>query len=988
MTEKIKVGDRIGRYNLKTILHSSGLIQEFEAFDDELERVVSLKLINHSLYYSKESIECILNEAKVLSSLNHPNISKLLDFGVDSDFLFIVNEITEGIDLATWAEIKHDWREAVNIVYQVADAMAYAHEKGVIHRDLKPDNIILNDNGQPVLHDFSILRIIEDEETKDLTGTHVGLSSPEYISPEQGKGYGTDSRSDIYSLGVILFELATGQKPFVAECSMEYVIQHVTVAPPDPQKINSNIPRKLSKIILKALEKDVVDRFQSMNQFKQALEPFVIRITRTDKNKPNKNKKILNTLLVLILFIVAVRIILDPIVPQSISPTSEVEKTTISFTDSNNQEHAGKILETDINNSEESNNRNSSQEILTPVSNTKKLVESPVLENSRLPETNEISATNINELREIARWGMPKIEKLFWMKDNQFIIAITRAGLYFLDTNSLGISHFFSYDIWFIDGDVSNDDNFIATTDKSGNVYIIDILTGDIITTFEGNGKSLTSIDLSDDNKRIVTCDEDNLIRLFDIENNVQLYSIAGRHSRRINRIKFIFNQHSFITASADSKIFIWNEDGQFIKEIQTSQPIVDFDITSNNSYILLTFSNSIIQVIDLETGRILNKFEEPKNITSGSTVKILPNDTLVLSSYKNGRVILWNLQGNEKIWEVPRTTENEVKSEFAQINHINLSKDGTLFSYQRENGLIEIWNLTSKEMVSSRKYNIDQIQKIFISNADNFLALQMGEPSVGIWKLPESKKIIDFNDSRLPSNEPFSLDEKTFLVFGDTDLEIYSINSEEKKLLGKFHGFSPNNPLSILENQIMIAGYNPFSGNLLLWSLGSMRELEPEILRGEGNCKIITSSNNEFLASGSNIGIVSRISFYKEFCNIVKPAKTISHVVYFDGGMTAFGLEENAIEIWFSNQGNQKFIFNTPESGKILGVAFSNNGKLLAAASEYGKVFIFNLETNELISSFQAHNDLVSSIVFSNNGNFLISGSADGTVKFWGIAD
>lgn len=987
MTEKIKVGDRIGRYNLKSILHSSGLIQEFEAFDDELERVVSLKLINHSLYYSKESIECILNEAKVLSSLNHPNISKLLDFGIDSDFLFIVNEITEGINLSTWAEIKHDWREAVNIVYQVADAMAYAHEKGVIHRDLKPDNIVLNDNGQPILHDFSLVRIIEDEETKDLTGTHVGLSSPEYISPEQGKGYGTDSRSDIYSLGVILFELATGQKPFIAEYSMEYVIQHVTNAPPDPQKINSNIPRKLSKIILKALEKDVVDRFQSMNQFKQALEPFVVRITRTVKNKSNKKAKILFSLLVFIMFLIAARILFNPFVPQSTRMTSEVEKPTISFNDSNNQKQTEKKLETDLNNSEASNNKNNSQEILTPDSNAKKLVESPVLENSRLPETNEISATNINELREIARWGIPKIENLFWMKDNQFIIAITRAGLYFLDTNSLEISHFFSYDMWFIDGDVSNDEKFIATTDRSGNVYIIDILTGDIITTFEGNGKSITSIDISDDNKRIVTCDEDNLIRLFDIENKVQLYSKVG-HSRRINRIKFINNQHSFITGADDYKIIIWNEDGQLRKEIQTSQPIVDFDITSNNSYIVLTFSNSIIQVIDLETGRILNKFEEPKNITSGRTVKILPNDTLVLSSYKNGRVILWNLQGNEKIWEVPRTTEYEVKSEFAQINHINLSKDGTLFAYQRENGLIEIWNLTSKEMVSSRKYNIDQIQKIFISNSDNFLALQMGEDSVGIWKLPESKKIIDFNDSRLPSNEPFSLDEKTFVVFGDTDLEIYSINSEEKKLLGKFHGFSPNNPLSILENQIMIAGYNSFSGNLLLWSLGSMRELEPEFLRGEGSCKIITSSNNEFLASGSNIGIVSKISFYKEFCNIVKPAKTISHAVYFDGGMTAFGLEENAIEIWFSNQGNQKYILNTPESGKILGVAFSNNGKLLAAGSEFGKVFIFNLETNELISSFQAHNDLVTSVTFSNNGIFLISGSADGTVKFWGIAD
>ena len=987
MTEKINIGDRISRYNLKSVIHTSEFIQEYEAIDDKLEREVTLKLINHSLQYSKESVDYFLHEAKVLSLLDHPNISKVLDFGIDSGYIFLVSEKAKGIDLATWADIQHDWREAVTLVQQIADAMAYAHEKGIIHRDLKPENIVLNDNGQPILHDFSLVRIIEDEETKDLTGTHVGLGSPEYISPEQGKGYGADYRSDIYSLGVILFELTTGQKPFIADNSMEYVIQHVTIAPPDPQKINSNIPKKLSKIILKALEKDVGDRFQSMNELKQALEPFVIRITRDHKKKSIKKTKIIFSLVIFFLLIIFARIFIKPFDPQPISSISEDKEPTILIVESIEPKQANNILATELFTAKEPNIVNPSQKISTPVSTTDKLNKNPILENTKLPETFEISSSNLTELSEIARWGMPKIEKLFWVKDNQLIIAITGAGIYFLDAKTLNISHFYSTDKWFINGDVSNDEKFIITTDKYGNIYIIDIMTGETITTFEGNGKSITSIDLSDDNKRFVSSDEDRTIRIFDLENQVQLSSLVG-HSHRINRIKFLIDQHSFITVADDYKINIWNEDGQLIKVISANQKIRDFDITSDNRYIVLALSNSIIQVIELETGRTINNFSEPKITTSVDSVKILPNDSLFLSSYENGRVILWNLQGNEKIWEIPLTNEEGVKIELTPINHINLSNDGIKFVYQKKNGQVEIWNLTSQKLVLSRNFNINQIKKLFISKNDNFLAVQMGEDSVGIWKLPESKKLFNLNNSRLPNSEPFSFDEKKILVFGNTDLEIYSLDSGTIGLIGKFHGLSPNNPLTFLNNQLMVAGYNSFSGNLLLWSLGSMRELEPEITKSEGSCKIITTRSNEFLTGGSNVGIVSELSFYKEFCKIIKPDKTLSQTVYVDGGMTAFGLEGQAIEIWFSNQGNQKYILNTPDSGKILGVAFSHDGKLLAAASEFGKIYLFNLKTNELISSFQAHNDLVTSIVFSNNGRFLISGSADGTVKFWGIAD
>ena len=304
--EDVKTGSHINRYEILESIHRSELIGIYKAYDTKLERNVLLKTILHSVDYSEEAIEFFLSESRSLAKLSHPNIAKVLDFGQADGNLFLVSEYVPGKPLSELMTHPMPWQEAVEILLPLTEALAYAHSKGVIHRDLKPDNIIINAENQPILSDFSLMRIIEEEETRDMTGTNVGLGSPEYISPEQGKGLTVDFRSDIYSLGVVFFEMVTGKKLFYASNSMEIVIQHVMSDPPKPRSIIPSLPRTIEEIILNALSKDREKRYQTMEDFAAALHAVMDSIKMEPQPRPSfRSPRVLAGISVIGLIIVA-----------------------------------------------------------------------------------------------------------------------------------------------------------------------------------------------------------------------------------------------------------------------------------------------------------------------------------------------------------------------------------------------------------------------------------------------------------------------------------------------------------------------------------------------------------------------------------------------------------------------------------------------------------------------------------------------------------
>ena len=264
---------KYGRYEILKELGKGSMGMVFQAHDPQIDRLVAIKVLRQDRLSSEAFVERFLKEAKAIGRLSHPNIVAVYDIGEDQGTIYIAMEFLEGVQLDKFQtpEKKFAMAEIIDVGVQVAEALHYAHERGVTHRDIKPSNIIVEPNGRIKITDFGIAHI---EDPSGVIQTQAGeiLGTPAYMSPEQVLGKPVDGRSDLFSLGVILWELSAGKRPFRGE-NMGAVFHAVTQENPEaPDKINADVPPALSGIILKCLEKDPGKRYASGNELAEALK--------------------------------------------------------------------------------------------------------------------------------------------------------------------------------------------------------------------------------------------------------------------------------------------------------------------------------------------------------------------------------------------------------------------------------------------------------------------------------------------------------------------------------------------------------------------------------------------------------------------------------------------------------------------------------------------------------------------------------------------
>lgn len=275
-TKSKLIGRQIGKYVLQELLGEGGMGQIYKARHSALDRDVAIKLIHLHRVSDTSVVERFRREAKVVAALRHPGIVQVYDFDVEDDIFYMVMEFVQGESLAHRLESIDaqggdlPLEEALRLMRLITAAVAYAHNRGVIHCDLKPDNVMLNVEGQPILTDFGIAKFVSGER---LTSTHDILGTPHYMSPEQGSGrWKIDARTDVYSLGVMLYELTTGQLPFSGDTSMSIMFQHINDQPLPPRSINPHLPEAVEQIIQKAMAKDPAWRYPSAQEMLAALE--------------------------------------------------------------------------------------------------------------------------------------------------------------------------------------------------------------------------------------------------------------------------------------------------------------------------------------------------------------------------------------------------------------------------------------------------------------------------------------------------------------------------------------------------------------------------------------------------------------------------------------------------------------------------------------------------------------------------------------------
>ncbi|MCK6619480.1 MAG: serine/threonine protein kinase [Calditrichaceae bacterium] len=270
-----------GRYEILQKLGEGGMGVVYKAMQTSVERIVALKILHPHMTGNEEALKRFQREAKTTSKLRQANAIHIYDFGVEGSLSFLVMEYIEGesLDDVIRKSGALELPRVANIVRQVCYALAEAHDLGIVHRDLKPSNIYLSrkrDGSEEVkVLDFGIAKVLgEQQGMTRLTQTGMIIGTPQYMSPEQVEGLPLDHRSDVYSLGIIMYELLTGETPFQADTPFKLLMKHVKEKPVPPRKFRPNIaiPEAVEKIVLKALEKDPAKRFQSISELQQSLE--------------------------------------------------------------------------------------------------------------------------------------------------------------------------------------------------------------------------------------------------------------------------------------------------------------------------------------------------------------------------------------------------------------------------------------------------------------------------------------------------------------------------------------------------------------------------------------------------------------------------------------------------------------------------------------------------------------------------------------------
>ncbi len=850
-------GKKLGQYILLEQLGEGGMAKVYNALDSRVERNVAIKVILPSKRTSNIFLQQFEREAKVLANLTHTNIVKVLNYGVQDGQPYLVMEYISGGTLKEAMNQKIPWQTAAAILAPIARALDYVHRQQIVHRDVKPSNILIQDDFRPMLSDFGILKIFEGKSEKVDSAIGAGVGTPEYMPPEQGMGKEVDFRADIYSLGLVFYEMITGQKPYTADTPMAVIVKHVTDELPLPTSIDKNIPKFVERVILRAVQKEPQKRYLSMGHFADALELIALgdkaspqKINRISREKEKRQRSIsIYSLSILLVFLALgtslitynfIKTAQQAVTPFS-SPSLQIEDTPESSV------IAG-IPSTQTAVSISSPTASTGMEHLSGIT----LLGTPITHSQN------------SQFREIARWGIGGVNTARWSPDGKTIALGTTSGIFLYDSQTKDLIRFIDTHFNVLEMTFNPAGDEIIAGSPNGLVVAWDAASGNQIRGYTykrpsveiiADNLEVTAISFSSNGKNVAIGYKNGAINYFPADQDTALMSVVNYPS--IEDLAISADNRFIYVSNGDRDIYIWDiQTGKKDTSLLSNPtPINNLSISNDRQLLLAGGVGSSVYLWNLSEPAQINSFPNPGNHIADFEF-----------SADNRFVAIGLTTGVINVFETPSLEEHSITLvpllTFPAFNDpilgITFSPEEPLIASVNHQEGLKVWDARNGQRLDAPGKSMRSIDEIYLSRDGLWLATAHQDGLLRVWNVNASIEAYAPFEGSLSRGAPFSPDNR-YLAYiyspGKFKEDLVRIlELETGKIVAELPGYKPKTFIQFTEDtKLLIVGDN-YSANL--WDVATWELLDTHGGPTAG-CGQYSTPQNRLLAIISNAGLL-----------------------------------------------------------------------------------------------------------------------------------
>jgi serine/threonine protein kinase len=895
-------GKKLGQYLLLEQLGEGGMAKVYNALDTRAEGNVAIKVILPNKRTSSAFLQQFEREAKALANLTHTNIVKVLNYGVQDGQPYLVMEYVPGGTLKEAMNHKMPWQTAAAILAPIARALDYVHRQQIVHRDVKPSNILLHEDFRPMLSDFGILKLLEGKEEKVESAIGAGIGTPEYMPPEQGMGKEVDFRADIYSLGLVFYEMITGQKPFTADSPMAIVIKHVTDELPLPTHIDKSIPQYVERAILRAVQKNPKNRYLSMGHFADALELIALgdkappqKINRISREKEKRQRSIsiysLSILLLVLMLGTSLFVYNYFTETQQPSVPSTANTAPMAATSTPNPPptSTARSLPTET-------------PVTTPItvsSASISLLGTPIVIDQSSPP------------HEIARWGIGGVNIVKWSPDGKTIALGTTSGIFLYNARTKELTLFIDtqFNVLTMSFNLAGDQ--ITAGSRDGIVNAWDSTSGALVQSYNytrpqsetiTNDTAVTAISYSVDGNFLAIGYQNGAINYFptnEEESNLELENYPTVKDLAISR------DDRFIYASNGSKdIFVWDNQNQEVTSLSNLTPINRLILSNNQQWLLAGSDVSSVYLWNISESE-----PEPEHVSSftnlGGAVTgfdFSHDDKYVAIGLSTGEIKIFAMPASKDEYSKTHVPLQSIKGYDEKILSIDSSPDQLIVASGNQKEGLKLWDIQTGEMVLSLNESRRAVEEINLSGDGLWLVTEHEDGLLRLWNVNAAQEAFPPFAGQLPKGVPFSPDNR-FLAFiyspGTNRADLIRIMElKTGKIVAELPGYIQKSFVQFTDDSKLMVMGNTYSASI--WDVATWEQVDTHGGPTAG-CGQYFTPQNELLAVIFNAGIMFTDEDDKkmeEMCG-TKPRGAILMYYFYESHKMVFVLGNEKGDLW-----------------------------------------------------------------------------------------